>query len=457
MNNTSNVNFSSIELLQCPNCGSGVGQGLSADTLVCTTCNTKHFSLGGIPCLFPAGEHHRAIWQHQAGMMQAQGQQGLVQVQEAVSRYDLTAQTRERLVDTFAALEASQAMTLALLAGAGVEPKLDEQMGQMNPGDLAEYYDLILRDWAWEGRENQDALDRVLSVLPEDIEPKRVLVLGAGAGRLSWDMHCALRPQCTVALDSNPLLLIVADRLIRQQQSIELAEFKTFPQIDKDVTRTWLMQPPQDADGLRESWFALGANAWRAPLQPGTFDLIVTPWFIDVNGGDVRDTIALVSHLLAPSGRWVNTGPLLFTRHLPMEQKYQASEIKEFIAMSGFAIESESVNEADHLDSPLEARKQHEQLWTFCAKGPEEQPRTGFVAGEVAPWLIMHHLPVPEHDYATAQQHPLIDAILALIDGTRSINDITVQIAPHIPEGISPKDAVVTLLGQILNEMADRR
>lgn len=457
MTQAPDLDFSFHGLLRCANCGAGVSRDPETQTLMCAACDTRYFSLNGIPCLFPAGEYQQTIWQHQAGMMQAQGQQGLAHVQEAVSRYDLTARTRERLVDTFAALQMSQEATLALLAAAGIEPKLDEQMGQMNPGDLAEYYDLILRDWAWEGSENSTALERTVSVLPDDFKPKRVLVLGAGAGRLSWDMHCALRPECTVALDSNPLLLVVADTLIRQRRAIDLAEFKTFPQMDREVTRTWTMQPPSDALGLRDRWFALGADAWRAPLRAASFDLIVTPWFIDVNGGDVRDTIAVVSQLLAPGGRWLNSGPLLFTRHLPLEQKYTPGEIREFLSLSGFSIESEAVSEADHLDSPLEVRKQHEQLWTFCVLLPRASGSSSASgSGAEVPWLIMHHLPVPAGDYTTTQEHPIIDAILALIDGERSVNHIAMHVAPIIPEGIAPKDLVVTLLGQIVTESASR-
>lgn len=440
------------KLLQCPNCGSDAQSGFSLDTLLCSSCNTQYFNLNGVPCLFPAGEYHKTIWQHQAAIMQAQGQQGLAHVEEAVSRYDMTARTRERLADTFSALDASQAIILQLLARAGVEPKLQEGMG--NAGNLSEYYDLLLRDWAWPGSENSKALEGALACLPENLEAKNILVLGAGAGRLSWDLHSALKPKCTVALDSNPVLLIVADTLVRKRQAIELAEFKTFPQVDQAVTRTWSLQPPQDPADLSASWFALGANAWRAPLKPKSFDLIVTPWFIDVNGGDVRDSIGVVSQLLAPGGRWLNTGPLLYSRHLPLEQKYQDTEIREFLALAGFSMETESVTETDHLDSPLEVRKQHEQVWTFCAKGPEQTPNAALVLGEPPPWLIMHHLPVSKHPYVTAQKHPLIDTILALIDGQRSINDIAAQVEPHFPEGIIAKDAVVTLLGQILGEMS---
>jgi len=97
-------------------------------------------------------------------------------------------------------------------------------------------------------------------------------------------------------------------------------------------------------------------------------------------------------------------------------------------------------------------RRQHEQLWTFFAQ--LTSPDGGRpVPGANAPWLVMNHLPVPVAAYRSQQQHPLIDAILALVDGKRSINQITFEVAPHIPEGVATKDVVVTLFGQILQEM----
>jgi N2227-like protein len=452
MNESHPLDFGPVDVLQCPACGKDLASDGQVAS-VCAACHAHYFSLGGVPCLFPAGIHHKDIWQHQTGLMQQRGEDGLAQLHETLARYDLTPTTRDRLVESVAALEMSQSVTLALLASAGIEPKVQASMGNMNPGDLAEYYDLILRDWAWPGGENSAALERVLARLPQTQKPKRILVLGAGAGRLSWDLHCALKPEFTVALDSNPLLLIVADRLIRQRESIELAEFKLFPQIGCDVTQTWTLQPPDDPDHLRERWFALGANAWWAPLRSASFDLVITPWFIDVNGGDVRDTIALVSRLLAPEGTWINSGPLLFTRHLPLDLKYQAREIREFLAMSGFVLESEEVVEADHLDSPLEVRKQHEQLWTFAARAPEVGWTPSAISGDTPAWLVMHHLTIPKRPLVTQEEHPLIDAIVAMVDGTHSINDITAHIAPHIPKEISPKDAVVTVLGEIVAKM----
>lgn len=457
MSDTSGIFHS---LLRCPNCGSHVEVSTAKGEVLCASCNTGYFFLGDTICMFPAGQHQKAIWEHQAGTMQARGEHGLSHLQETISRYDLSSTTRQRLLDNYEALALSQRTTLTMLREVGIEAQLHPQMQHVGGGDLTEYWDLILRDWAWDRcsgseyseDENAAATDRLTNVAKGMPKPGAMLVLGAGAGRLSWDLHCRLRSECTVALDTNPVMLTVADHLIKQQRPLALGEFKTFPQVDCAPATLWEVPAVADPDNRRHSWFALAADAWQAPLQPHSFDIIVTPWFIDVNGGDLRDTIALISRLLKPGGQWLNTGPLLFSRDLPLQIKYQASEVKEFLALSGFELKRERVDEACHLASHLEVRRRYEQLWTFCATAPIEAGPIGAVDGVKAAWLVMHHLPVPKGPYRAPQKHPLIDAILGLIDGQRSINDLCWTLAPEMPEGIPPKDVIVTLLGQILEE-----
>ena len=182
-----------------------------------------------------------------------------------------------------------------------------------------------------------------------------------------------------------------------------------------------------------------------------TFDLIITPWFIDVNGGDVRDLIGLIHEQLTNNGHWINSGPLLFTRHLPTQLKYTSAEIKEFIELSGFTFNSEEINNAGYLISPLEARFREEQVWTFSTQ--KKIPSTETIIQTHA-WLIMHHLPIPNINFICRDSHPLIDIILEKVDGIRSINDMCFEIAIHIPEGIAVKDVVVTLFGQIISDQA---
>ncbi|MDF3013970.1 MAG: hypothetical protein K0Q78_2174, partial [Cellvibrio sp.] len=140
--------------IQCPNCGSGTQQGFQFDKLHCTRCGTNHFSLGDVPCLFPAGIHQKLIWQHQTATMQYMAQQGLVALHESLSRYDLTTATRQRLTEIQTASQINIDTILSLMQKHGIEPIPDEQLSQMNPGDLSEYFDLLLRDWAWDSASN---------------------------------------------------------------------------------------------------------------------------------------------------------------------------------------------------------------------------------------------------------------------------------------------------------------
>jgi hypothetical protein len=446
--------------IQCPNCGCGTQQGFQFDKLHCTRCGTNHFSLGDVPCLFPAGIHQKKIWQHQTATMQYMAQQGLAALHESLSRYDLTTATRQRLTEIQTASQINIDTILYLMQKHGIEPIPDEQLSQMNPGDLSEYFDLLLRDWAWDSAsnatpENAAALERTLAAIQKlPTKPTRILILGAGAGRLSWDLHRHLKPEYTVALDSNPLLLATADELVHQRQSITIGEFKNFPQIGFDHARSWLLEPPVDTENLRANWFPLGANVWQLPFVRESFDLVITPWFIDVNGGDVRDLIAVIFEKIIPGGHWLNSGPLLFTRHLPVQLKYSATEIKEFIALAGFTLKDESIANTNYLLSPLEARLRQEQVWTFSAEKNKSRMEAPIVEGAMAAWLVMHHLAIPQYNYSSQDSHPLIDAILALVDGNRSINDICYEIGPHLPQDVPVKDVVVTLFGQILTEQS---
>ena len=247
--------------------------------------------------------------------MKVLAQQGLASIEESLSRYDLLPATRQRLIEIYNSSKQNTESITALMHHYDITAPEDYQAGQFNPGDLSEYFDLVLRDWAWDtthtpNKENSSAFQRIFNALKNIPPPKRILVLGAGAGRLSWDIHTHFKPEYSVALDSNPLLLAVANSLIHEQQSLVFGEFKNFPQLNFPVSQTWTLSPPEDKENLRATWFPLGANVWQLPFSDESFDLIITPWFIDVNGGDVRDLIGVISKKLVPSGYWINSGPL---------------------------------------------------------------------------------------------------------------------------------------------------
>ena len=78
---------------------------------------------------------------------------------------------------------------------------------------LLGYAPNIHRDWAWGTDENQQTAALVLEQLPQ--AARDCLVIGCGAGRLTYDLHAARDVGVTLGVDINPLLVLIAERLAR--------------------------------------------------------------------------------------------------------------------------------------------------------------------------------------------------------------------------------------------------
>lgn len=446
-------------ILICPVCAKDI------NGVQCDGCKSEFFSLGDIPCVFTSGINQKKLWQHQMAMMEAQGSEALGNLDYLLEGYDISALTRNRLGEARASMEESLNVILSQFSEGGLVAQRDEHFEQTTVENPTEYYHHILRDWAWdnepspyfETNANDANLKRVLDVW-DSPKPERMLVLGAGAGRLSWDLHEALKPQLTIASDINPFLLTCAHNLIKDRKNISLPELYTYPQVGYPFSKSWQMVPPTDSDNLRGQWFALGADVWNMPMHESSVDTIVTSWLLDVTGGDIKDLIAVVSYLLKPGGTWINTGPLLYSRQVSFDMKYSAEEILNFAEMTGFVINKQSVDEIAHMVSPLNARFHHEQLLTFSA----QKGSVAYVIPEVSnldewltpPWLVMHHLPVPAINFECEMGHEFIGQVLSLVDGEKSIHLIGQLLQSSMPAGVSAKEAIVALLGQILQQMA---
>ena len=73
---------------------------------------------------------------------------------------------------------------------------------------LNTYYANIHRDWAWGDEENEASLKQIRAVLHDHAELGNVLVLGAGAGRLAYDIHMQLGGDTTIGTNSNTLSVV---------------------------------------------------------------------------------------------------------------------------------------------------------------------------------------------------------------------------------------------------------
>ena len=333
----------------------------------------------------------------------------------------------QRLERVAAALDDQSARLRALMQPLGFDRRNEAHAVHVALGTelplnqgLSSYYPNLHRDWCWGDAENRASLDTVLASLPTGTTPARVLVLGAGACRLAYDLHQVLRPGLTVALDFNPLFLLAASRVLAGD-ALELYEFPIAPRTiaDHAVLRR-LAAPAAVAPGFE---FVL-ADASAPPFRPGSFDLVLTPWFIDVAGEPIGRVIARTNTLLALGGLWVNHGSLAFADAAPAEA-LSLEELLERLPAGGFsrAVARETVQ--PYLASPASRHARQETVITFSArKEGELAPLPG--GRPVPDWLARADHPVPllPQFRAQALSMRVYAFLLAMIDGERTIRDM---------------------------------
>ena len=319
------------ELLACPSCGTRLTGGS------CLSCRLDFPSIAGIPWLMP--EPRLALTEWRGRLHHLLSHYGTEAArQRAALEGPVSALARSRIERVAAALDDQSARVRALMQPLGLSgrqeaPAVHAALGTELPVSqgLTTYYPNLHRDWCWGDEENRTSLEAVAGVLPGAVSAARVLVLGAGACRLAYDLHQRLRPKLTVALDFNPFFLLAARRIVAGE-TLELYEFPIAPRTAEDHARLRAHTAPEPpAPGLE----LVLADATAPPFRPGTFDLVLTPWFIDVAGEPVARVARRISALLATGGTWVNHGSLAFADADPADA-WSLEELLNALPAAGF-------------------------------------------------------------------------------------------------------------------------
>ena len=436
-------------LLACPQCQADTQNGFSPAQQQCQHCGGHFFDLAGMPCWFDTGMPQRAVWQNLYANAMERGQQNLAQSQALVEDAILPS-TRQRLTQAHHANAVMLQGLNTLLGESGLSAIKHPEYANHDASHMLQYYELLLRDWAW-GKADQDENHIEFNRISQALKSTgRTLgdtwVIGAGAGRLSVDMHQRLGADHTIALDANLVLITAAHRIAAQGKTLQLAEQHSNPQQGFAANHVWSLPAPHIAINGLESWTAIAGNAWHPPLKPGSFDTVVTPWFMDVNGREPADLIALVYKYLKPGGLWLNTGPLLYSNSLTEAQKLSHEEIAQLVTLAGFDVVYQNYEVSPYLNSPLAAHTRTEQIWTFAAIAPAAnyfaQNYTHNPATAVPPWLVLPHLPIPKATPLNTHNNPVLEHLASLVDGQQSINTIANLMRPNLSADKDPVSMV---------------
>lgn len=417
------------EIFRCPRCESAL-----SSLTACAGCGVVFPQLGDVPVLVPDAEAAMQRWRLRTRQFATGVDHGVASARAELARVDLLPSTRERIRRSCDALTDNRGRVLTLLADAGLAPaddgegelETDEQASAAGYRSITDYYEQLHRDWSWgpEGTENELSFERAREALREG-PLGVVVVLGSGAGRLAYDLHHATTPTASIALDINPLLSIVASKIVNGE-TVSLHEF---PLIPRDLEQVHLLRELRAPHGALEGLHLIIADAFAAPLADGVADTVITPWFIDQVPDDARDAIGVVYRLLKPGGRWLNFGPLIYPKGRPYRARYTPTEMLELIALSGFELASSRLDMMEFLRSPSAGFARIEQVMTTVAKRRAAAPSSDGPPpeGGIAPWLIAPHLPVPRFAGLDAYRaaHPLIGHVAAMIDGQTSLREIT--------------------------------
>jgi hypothetical protein len=287
-----------------------------------------------------------------------------------------------------------------------------------DPRLVAQFWEHVFRDWVWGEVETQRTLALVEQYL---VAPTPALaVFGAGTARLALDLSRHPLVDQVVALDTNPLPFLVADRLL-SGHAVELVEFPLVPLAVEHVAIPRRIEPPAAAaPGLR----LIFADALQAPFADRSLDAVVTPWFIDAVAADLSETAAQVNRVLRPGGLWLNVGPLYYSG--APSRAYTLEETHDLVRSAGFELTDQQQHALKYFDSPVSGTCRIDRTYAFAARKLTDAPQ-GVSRPSVAPWLDDPTKPVPESAAlaASVQRSVVTAGIGSLVDGTRSLTDIT--------------------------------
>lgn len=339
---------------------------VAAPQIVCTRCRQEYPRLASIAVVLPQVEAHLALWRAQLELVAGQSD-------EQFARLDAESRTPGILPDGQRRLQA-----LALAVQAQVDNVIgafapafaghsDVEAMKLPPGAETplKYIHYLYRDWAWE-QVGYDENQRSLATMREILSPEplgQTLVLGAGGCRLPYELHRGFGATETVVLDIDPFTFVVAEAVIRGK-TVPMTEANLAVQEAANASRLWQLSAPA---AVTENFHFMLANGLAPPFAPGTFDTVVTPWFIDQVPPDMGAFFEKLAQVLRPGGRWVNQGPLLYPVELPLARRHTREEIFDLAGRAGFRINKWSGESRPYLISPLNGRGKVEWVLTFEA------------------------------------------------------------------------------------------
>jgi SAM-dependent methyltransferase len=441
-----------FESLRCPVCAGTVAPERSG--LRCVSCANVYPAVGGIVVLLEEAAAEIANWRHRVSDFLIDNDKARATLLAQLASDAKLDATRCRLEQLREHLDHHRQRLLEVLEPAGLAAKpraAPERAVVPGEGSITSYYHQIHRDWSWEQHDNDEvaaSVATVLGVLEDDANLGKMLVLGAGACRLSYELH--KRATMTLATDINPLPFLVAKRLVAGD-TVPLFELPVRP---RDSTRTAIERQLRAERSVSNFHFLL-ADGLEPPVVDGSFDTVLTPWFIDQIPTNIAKLLPEIRRVLRDGGRWINHGPLVYhPNHTRLVHRYCFDEVLELTRRAGFDVRRHSIDRLNYMESPDGCQGRTELILSFCAIKTDVSE----TVTEDPAWLADSSVAVPLLPGIDKYEapHPLFAAVAGMVDGERSIDDIVMTLVQQhgLPADAAPS-AVQACLREIARKLAD--
>ncbi len=442
------------EFLACPRCDKTPLESLD-NNLYCKACKIDFPLLDGMPWMFAEPQAALGEWRGRLQLSLQKLSQEIAGLDSELQNNDLRPLSKRRIERYKKALEAHKRSLQKLLQPVEMqslqgnyESYLALRTRMPTDQGLNTYYPNIHRDWSWGDAENKASLKQVRAVLHDHAELGNVLVLGAGAGRLAYDIHTELSCTSTVVMDFNPLLMLVA-KAVTSGRNLSLYEFPIAPLALDDDAILRKLNAPEIVD---ENFHLLLGDALRAPFPDATFDTVVTPWLIDIISEDLPLLAARINALLKDNGRWVNFGSLAFMSP-ERARRYSPEETKAIVAENGFSDPYVSQATIPYMSSPASRHGRQERVFSFSAykERSVEKPERYRALPD---WIVTGKEPVPltPSFRQQAMTTQIYSFIMSLIDGKRSIEEMAVVLEK---QKLMTRDEAESAIRSFMTKMHD--
>lgn len=418
------------ELLACPRCDKTPLSSKDGNYR-CDACKIDFPSLNDIPWLFAEPDASLGEWRNRLHFALQQLSNDAQRIKAELIADDLGPLTRRRLDLQMNAADEHRNMLREILSPVDIQSMQASYESYLAlrtrlPIDqgIHTYYTNVHRDWAWGAAENTASLKQVKTVVKggdgDDSHLGDTLILGAGACRLAYDIHMWLDTKRTVAVDFNPLLLLIAKSVMQGDQT-QLYEFPIAPKSIDDFAVLRNLAAPES---VREDFHLVFGDAMRPPCAAKSFDTVVTPWIIDIVNEDLPTQAARINNLLKPGGRWINFGSLAF-EHPDRSRRYSAEETVSIVEQAGFTAPFTSEETIPYMCSPASRHGRQETVFTFSATKTDDVAAPARHKA-LPDWIVTGKEPVPllQSFRSQALSTQIYSYIMSLIDGKRTIPDM---------------------------------